>query len=84
MSNCAAKVNPEARLSITCDCFDNCGGLNYTWTLASATSNQTSQDIWPNRTLTFKNSASLVVKAGTFQLKKEYIFKLTVTNDASR
>ena len=81
VSNCGAKVNPDARLSITSECEDNCEGLKYTWTLEYATSSQTTQDIWPNRTLTEQSSASLVVKAGTFKLKQVYIFKLRVEND---
>lgn len=87
ISNCAAQINPGARLSVTSKCTDNCEGLKYNWSLSRY--NETKKiwqdkDIWPDKTLTKKDSASLVVKAGTFEEKQTYIFILNVTNDHGR
>ena len=83
VSNCASKINPNARLSITSSCEDNCEKLKYNWTLEDVTksSQAIKQNIWSNKTLTRKDSASLVVKASTFLEKHQYLFKLEVTND---
>ena len=84
ISNCNKLLNPDARLSLECNCKGSCEKAKYQWKLESSTPSSSSDitdSIWPNKTLTPINSSTLVIKALTFKENHTYVLRMEVTNE---